>query len=348
VKNLLYQNELCNGCKKTIESADDIVVCPVCGTPQHRTCWLEHKTCVNEARHAEGFLWQAAEGENATSNFDPKKDIGKVCVTCGTNNPTDAKICTDCKKDLVETKKELETIQPEITTTTTTPTTTTQPPSTSKTAKVPPFLAGVSSDEVIGGVKAHDIALYVQFGAKRYLEKFRKSDLTDTKFSWSWVAFLFTPYWFFYRKLYWLGGIFWGLTFAISIFFSALLVAPLAEIQALLPSVPLESVTLDNILDILTPLSSYTPVLLGMFATQLVIMVTAALLAVPSYKKKVITDITSIRRFAKEENVINHLVIRRGGASGLALLGSVLAYDLLRNILDQIVRQLKLKKESLL
>lgn len=51
-------------------------------------------------------------------------------------------------------------------------------------------------------------------------------------------------------------------------------------------------------------------------------------------------DITSMRRFAKDENVFRLLVIRRGGASGLALMGSVLLYDLLWMIVNQTVSRL--------
>ena len=324
---MIYKNETCSGCQKSFEPSDDLVVCPVCGTPQHRACWLKHKTCVNEARHAEGFIWRTTEAQGESGTFDPKKDVGKVCGHCGTNNTAEAKVCADCKKSLAEDTQTPALAQPDSV-----------PPHSGapKTDKTPPFLLGISEDETIGGVKARDIALYIQLGAKRYLKKFRKLDAPGKKLGWSWPAFFFTPYWFFYRKLYWLGGIFLGLTLALSIFFAG----PTAEIQKILLSVTPSLATQADILGMQAQLAEFSTVLMGMFVTSLITRVAAALVAVPVYKKKVMDNIRSMRRFAKDENVFGLLVLRRGGTSGLALLGSVLLYDLLWMIVNQTVSRL--------
>ncbi|NLX93227.1 MAG: DUF2628 domain-containing protein [Clostridiales bacterium] len=327
MEKLLYENELCDGCKKPLDPVDDIVVCPECGTPQHRACWLEHNACVNDALHAEGFVWRTAGMQEDAGGFDPKKDIGNVCGTCGTNNPADGEICTGCQKNFTEDEQANAPAQPFATA---------QPSGTPKDAVLPPFLRGVSADETIGGVKAQDIALYIQLGAKRYLEKFRKLELPGVKIGWSWAAFFFTPYWFFYRKLYRLGGIFLGLTFALSVFFAG----PTAEIQKIFLAMPLSNITPADMAGLQAQLTAYAPVLWGMFGLTLAIRIAAALIAVPTYKKKVMADITSMRRFAKDENVFRLLVIRRGGASGLALMGSVLLYDLLWMIVNQTVSRL--------
>lgn len=324
---MFYENELCKGCQKPFDPVDDTVVCPVCGTPQHRACWLEHHACVNDALHAEGFVWRTAGTPEDAGGFDPKKDIGNVCGTCGTNNPADGEICTGCQKDFTKDEQANAPAQPFATD---------QPLNTPKDVSRLPFLKGVSAEETIGGVKAQDIALYIQLGAKRYLAKFRKFELPGVKIGWSWAAFFFTPYWFFYRKLYWLGGIFLGLTFAMSIFFAG----PTAEIQKILLTVPLSTATPADILALQSQLTGYSSALLGMFVTSLATRIAAALTAVPAYRKKVMADITSIRRFAKDENVFRLLVIRRGGASGLALMSSVLLYDLLWIFVNQIVSRL--------
>lgn len=335
MEKMIYKNELCNGCQKPFESADDIVVCPVCGTPQHRTCWqANNNTCVNEALHAQDFIWHTAQdkedkedkeekegkkGKEDAGAFDPKKDIGKVCGNCGTNNAADAKICADCQKSLAGDEQSPA-----------------PPFSTPRDDKLPPFLLGIPEDDMVGDVKARDIGLYTQIGAKRYIEKFRKSELPGAKIGWSWPAFFFTPYWFFYRKLYRLGGIFLGLTLALSLFFAG----STAEIQKILLTVPLNTATSADIASLQPQLAPYAPVLWGMFALSLATRIAAALIAVPAYKKKVMTGVTSMRRFAKDENVFRLLVIRRGGTSGLALMGSVLLYDLLWMLINQTVSRL--------
>jgi len=332
---LLYEKETCPGCEKGFEPGDDIVVCPVCGTPQHRACWLERKACVNEALHAEGFAWRAAgeHGDPKTrADFDPVKDIGEVCANCGTNNPAGSKTCAVCEKSLAEENKPAVLPAEQLSA----PAAATDVPAPPMAAKIPPFLAGVSADEVISGVKALDIALYIQLGAKRYLDKFRKIDLTGTKIGWSWAAFVFSPYWFFYRKLYWLGGIFSGLTFAMSVFFAG----DVMQIQRMAAAMPVDALTAVDVTNFYAQIAGYYPAVIGMFGLSLLLRCAAALAAVPAYKKKVVSDITSLRRFAKDENVFRALVIRRGGASGLALMGSVLLYDLLWMLVNQTVRQL--------
>ena len=42
---------------KNSKKADDIVVCPDCGTPYHRECWKKVGVCVHQADHAAGFEW---------------------------------------------------------------------------------------------------------------------------------------------------------------------------------------------------------------------------------------------------------------------------------------------------
>jgi len=53
-----FNGQKCPACGRSFDQDDDIVVCPVCGTPQHRSCWDERGECVNAARHAEGYVWQ--------------------------------------------------------------------------------------------------------------------------------------------------------------------------------------------------------------------------------------------------------------------------------------------------
>ena len=52
-----YENNICDGCKKKFNEGDDIVVCPVCGTPQHRECYEKNGKCVNAGLHESGFAW---------------------------------------------------------------------------------------------------------------------------------------------------------------------------------------------------------------------------------------------------------------------------------------------------
>ena len=78
-----YKGNTCPVCKQKFKEADDIVVCPDCGTPYHRECWKKVGVCVHEADHAAGFEWTP---DNVIS--DRPDDI--VCPNCGNHQPIGA------------------------------------------------------------------------------------------------------------------------------------------------------------------------------------------------------------------------------------------------------------------
>lgn len=53
-----FENKLCPVCRKPFTDKDDIVVCPVCGTPHHRACYMQKGGCGVEEFHASGFIWE--------------------------------------------------------------------------------------------------------------------------------------------------------------------------------------------------------------------------------------------------------------------------------------------------
>ncbi len=305
---------------------DDIVVCPVCGTPQHRGCWQAHGACIKTDFHAEGFVWKngGEDGAKSPAGFDPLKDLGVICPVCGTNNPAGTEICEHCKNNLKGPESAGNPISA---------------PKAVLESKSLPFLAGVSPEEIVGGVKAYDIALYIQLSARNYINKFRKLDLSGKNLSWNWAAFIFSPYWFFYRKLYWLGGIFLGLAITIAILFYG----PALEIQNVMLSfskITAETFTQADVSAFQEQIAPYIPVLSALLGLTLLTHSAAALLANLSYKKKVTTDISSIKRFTQDENVFRMLVIKRGGGSFVALMGSFLLHDFVLYLVDSIVRRL--------
>ena len=51
----------CVFCNKVFEEQDDIVYCPDCGAPAHRSCWQQEGECVYSDRHGNGFRWHSPE-----------------------------------------------------------------------------------------------------------------------------------------------------------------------------------------------------------------------------------------------------------------------------------------------
>ena len=49
----------CPVCNEKFKSGDDVVVCPECGAPHHRSCYEKENRCFYDDRHAEGFSYDS-------------------------------------------------------------------------------------------------------------------------------------------------------------------------------------------------------------------------------------------------------------------------------------------------
>ena len=166
-----FTNERCPVCNNTFEHDDDIVVCPECGTPHHRECYIENKSCANNHKHSEDFRWEP------TFVYPEEKETK--------NNPAEEKSIYQQAVEMAEMP--FPSIQAE---------------------KINPFFREKFGD-LEEDVPAEDVAIFVRQESHRYVSKFQK--ITEGKFTWNWAAFFFTPYWFFYRKLYKIGAIIFAL-----------------------------------------------------------------------------------------------------------------------------------------
>jgi hypothetical protein len=53
-----FENQVCPVCEEKFEENDEIVVCPECGTPHHRDCYINLGECKNSALHNENFTFE--------------------------------------------------------------------------------------------------------------------------------------------------------------------------------------------------------------------------------------------------------------------------------------------------
>ena len=85
-----YTDHECIICKEKFKDSDDIVVCPECGTPYHRECYLKEGKCINTVLHEE----KKSYTEQKTA--EPKK-----CPVCMAENSPEAFICERCGSSLL-------------------------------------------------------------------------------------------------------------------------------------------------------------------------------------------------------------------------------------------------------
>ena len=311
-----YKNEICNGCNQPIQDGDDIVVCPVCGTPQHRECWQKSSDCVNSHLHQEGFVWQKsavdepadkgiyADPAPATSTEAEKPDRPAVFI------------------QLAQEAQNLESV----------------------------FLREqvVNKEREFDGIKVEDAAYYLQSGAHRYIRRYLRQENKGSKLSWNWGAFFFAPAWFFYRKLYKFGIIFLIAVTTICLFsfsFAENIATQLNEAYNLVNSVLAESgndsnLALEKLMQNSAFLEGYMSMLkdFGIYflVTALIPNTVAALVADFLVKKKMKTDIGVIKEASSDIQYQRSVMISKGGVAPLIFAAVYLLNDYLVSILINI------------
>ncbi len=142
---MFYDNNKCDGCGVIMHDTDDIVVCPVCGTPQHRECYKANNKCVNEHLHSEGFKWKAEFVP------EPPKPVEKKIEEDGTpfGNTTPLMPMTATKAENIFMKGIL-----------------------------------FDPNDEFDGIKVREAAVFFQQGAQRYIRKFMRNKEKKITWNW--------------------------------------------------------------------------------------------------------------------------------------------------------------------
>lgn len=345
-----YDNQSCPHCGKPFADGEDVVVCPVCATPQHRECWMQAGHCANDSLHASGYVWQRERNQKKEEPVQNSSGA-KVCHICGSENPEDSLHCGNCGALFGENQNSDEPKKCGYCNTVND-----SDANHCKNCGAPlnsqggffmnnPYLAdtGIAEDELIGENKAGDLALYVQASSRRYLPKFKRF-AKGKKISFNLAAFFFAPYWFFYRKLYKPGAFFTVLFVTVSLMLSGLstqVTAAADEYLAKYGTFDYATATEAEIAayeDELTKADDelYKKVrkpLLIIAGVNFAMSLIAALSADYLYYKKILADMKIISDSVREENMRKIMITRRGGLSPLAFAASLFGYNALVNAL---------------
>ncbi len=188
-----YKGHVCPVCNKTFEKGDDVVVCPICGTPHHRDCYEELGHCINLNRHRENYDYMREYEVNTVL------DEEITCSFCGAKNPKDSRFCNFCGKPVGETKSYNNANQGDSQQ---------NPQGGFGGAFIMDPLGGVKPDEDLGeGITAGEAAKFVRTSTPYFIPQFKQlKEKGRTRFSFA--AFFFGGGWMLYRKMYKLGAFF--------------------------------------------------------------------------------------------------------------------------------------------
>ncbi len=173
-----YENCLCDSCGKPFAKDDDIVICPICGTPMHRACYQRTHVCPHESEHAAGFEWKyPAAGAGAKV----------ACRHCGAMNEPEALFCQLCGQPLRETGKTREEIDPD---------------DAGEWRDSYTYGERIMPGFDVDGVSSEELRTYLGRSGELFLLKFRmilSGSLSPV--SWNLAALIFGPFYYFYRRM---------------------------------------------------------------------------------------------------------------------------------------------------
>ena len=281
-----YENINCPICEKPLET--NVVVCPICGAPYHLDCYKQNNVCVFDDLHKNHQDWIPPQIQDDKKNtIDGEASFR--CSRCGTVNPPTGLFCQVCGNTLAENENQPFNPTMKI------------PPSMPFNPFINPF-GGISPEDDIDGVKAKDLAIIVGKNSHYYVPKFKQLSKTKGKGRViNWGSFIFTSWYFIYRKMYGIGIAIAIINIILNIPYALLISSTMTNIPSLLPS------TIN--IDLLTALNAvcYLFVLVFKFA--------CGFFANSLYKKHVFKKINKLNntRITQGEDAYFSILAKKGG-----------------------------------
>ena len=176
-----YRGAPCPVCGKPLTSDDDIVVCPDCGAPHHRECYLAHGSCAFAEQHASGMIWQRPAGSDASPDVRPQAIPPAQMPGVEAAPP-------DYRKNF---ERPSGGYQPAV--------------DAEHREQAKEF--GIAPDDELGGVSVKEISQFVGENSMYYLPRFKLIDMQQPFFNINLSAVIFNFLYFFHRKMYKVGAI---------------------------------------------------------------------------------------------------------------------------------------------
>lgn len=176
--SLSVEGQTCPVCHAYLFDEDDIVYCPVCGAPHHRTCYQAVGHCALEDKHGTPEQYTRPVDETPKTEPRPESRAVEHCRGCGRPLDPTANICPYCR----------------------TPRNITPPGGEEFGVRID-LLGGVPPETKIEDATAEEVRQFTLLNSQRYVPKFASLSKKN-KVSWNWAAFLLPHGWLFFRKMY--------------------------------------------------------------------------------------------------------------------------------------------------
>ncbi len=304
-----YDGIRCPVCGEAFADKDDVVVCPDCGAPHHRDCYVAHGTCAYTEKHAAGEEWRRPPEKTIDGNAPAR------CPRCDTLNPPQAAYCEVCGSVLTNRQPPVDAD-------------TSAPPK--RSAEPPVFVmpynpfttpyGGLHADETIDDIPVKELAMFVGPSSHYYLPRFKTMSTTGRRASWNWAAFFGNALYFCGRRLYPM-GLFLIAVFIIRLVPSYMIVienydAILKDTLGFLQNLPARAQQLLGITQMINYVYWIGSVLLGTYANHL-------------YKRHVFDTIKSLKSRYADTQQYHAALKKHGGFRTGLIIGLAIAAFLL-------------------
>lgn len=194
-----YTGVKCPYCDLEITEGQDVAVCPECGTPHHRSCYVEHGHCANEILHSPSFEWKRPD--EPANTVQSSSGAAVRCAQCGAQNAPGNAFCDNCGAALSSSLSPGDRYaEPDL--------------DTDSSGYGSPFSqAGPYSidelytkDSKIDDIPVSEWITYIGNSAPYYLYNFKAQDRMKKKTAFTWSAAFFPGIYFLYRRV-WGAGI---------------------------------------------------------------------------------------------------------------------------------------------
>lgn len=186
-----YKGEKCPVCGESFTHNDDIVVCPDCGTPHHRSCYAAENKCANEGYHSTGMKWKKTADN---------KPLYKICPICHFSNGSAEENCQRCGAEL----KDVTAVPKPERTDETDREQMRDPFSGASPEDImdPVKFLGLDPEEDMGGATMQEVIDFVGPNTIYYIPKFKRIKDDGVKTSFNIFSFIFPTLYFANRKMW--------------------------------------------------------------------------------------------------------------------------------------------------
>mgnify|MGYP000039053065 FL=1 len=201
-----YQGVSCPVCNQPFHEGDDIVVCPECGAPHHRSCYKKIGHCaLQDQLHSKGLIWENPNDkkpEESAPALTPDENGNVFCPNCGLSCRSDDNYCPTCRFPL----KAPQPSAPHGRTVVENPFA--QDPNAGD--DINSIFGAIYENDQIDGIPVKDFIFLVRQNYAYYLRVFKIFSQRVKAKVFNWSAFLFNFFYFFYRKMYKVGALLLG------------------------------------------------------------------------------------------------------------------------------------------